>query len=129
MLKMTIKTANLTLALIVLTSFSEAQVSDINIVNKLLGKNYLEISQTLDTLGVWYYYHGDENCSLTIETNGIAKCFYFHYYYTNQNFGKIYKIVINYRHDSRSQIEELKKIKKLGNVEVGKFSTDVVFKL
>lgn len=127
----------LIIILLGLTSIVKSQVTDLDIANSLLGQHYLRYGKVLDSLGVWYYHHGGEHLNLSIaDGDGTVKSFYLSFHLKKasdgrkfHNHGKIYKVVINYRHDSKEQIMDLKKIKAHGDVSIGKFSTDVVIKL
>ncbi len=106
------------------------QITDTDIVNSLLGKKFYEINPQLDSLGVWYHTHFPEKIKENIKVYSIAdgdgtvKLFKI-----KIQLNIIYEIVINYRHDSREQIEDAEKIKNASSFHVGTYSTDMVFKL
>ncbi|HEY5746217.1 MAG TPA: hypothetical protein VIU12_09095 [Chryseolinea sp.] len=110
--------------------------TDTEIVHAILGKNYYRANNILDSLGVWYYYHFHENTSTTgkeikpkpysiANGSGVVKVFILDIHPTRKF---VQKITINYRHDSKEQVEDLKKISSADDYHVGTYSTDVTFK-
>lgn len=106
------------------------QVTDTEIVNSVLGKEYYEVNPVLDSLGVWYHAHYPEKIKSYVKVYSIAdgegtvKLFTL-----KLNEMKVIEIVINYRHDSMEQVEDMSKLKNQSSFHVGKYSTDMVFKL
>ena len=104
------------------------QVTDNDIVNSILGKQYYEVNTKLDSLGIWYHAHYPENIKSFVkvysiaDSEGTVKLFTL-----NLDENTIEEIVINYRHDSREQIEDLMKLTSQSSFHVGKYSTDMVF--
>lgn len=120
-----------TIVLLVFTQLTFlGQVTDTDIVNSLLGKKYFEVNSKLDSLGVWYHNHLQEKFKDDVriysiaDGDGTVKLFTLK---VNQG-GMITEIVINYRHDSREQIEDAMKITTQTDFHIGKYSTDMVFK-
>jgi hypothetical protein len=107
-----------------------AQVTDTDIVNSLLGKQYYEVNPNLDTLGIWYHAHYPENIKSYVKVYSIAdgdgtvKLFTLK---LDENV--IEEIIINYQHDSREQIEDFTKITSQTSHHVEKYSTDMLFKV
>jgi hypothetical protein len=106
-----------------------SQVTDSDIVKSLLGKNFYEITTKLDSLGVWYHMHlpedikeGQKVCSIS-DSKGSVKVYTFKLY----NGKTIDEIKINFRHDSREQVEDAMKIEGQSAFHVGHYSTDIVF--
>ena len=118
-----------TVALLMFAQLSFGQVTDTDIVNSILGKKYYEVNPKLDSLGVWYHAHIQDKFKEEIRVysisdgDGTVKLFVLKIY-----FGIIKEIIINYRHDSREQIEDAMKITKQTGFHIGKYSTDMVFK-
>lgn len=116
--------------LLFLSSNMFAQVTDTDIVNSILGKQYYEVNPKLDSLGVWYHAHYPDKIKSYLKVYSIAdedgtvKLFTL-----NLEENVITEIVINYRHDNKEQIEDLVKIKSQTSFHVGKYSTDMVFHL
>lgn len=106
-----------------------SQVTDSDIVKALLGKNFFEIPTKLDSLGVWYHIHMPENIKedkkvySISDSKGSVKVYTFKLY-----DGKIIEeIIINFRHDSREQVEDATKVVGQSGYHVGHYSTDIVF--
>lgn len=130
-----------TIAILIFLSFfgnTFGQVSDTDIVNSILGKKYYEVNSILDSLGVWYHIHQPEKIKENFKVYSIAdgdgtvKVFSLNLKYnvgSNSNFGIIEEIVINYSHHSREQIEDASKITSNSSIHIGRYSTDVIFKL
>lgn len=121
------KTVILILSLLFCSSLF-AQVTDTDIVNSLLGEKYYTINPKLDSLGVWHHIHlpekfkDDKKVYSIADGDGTVKVF------TMQIFdGVIKEIKINYRHDSKEQIEDAMKITTQSSFNVGHYSTDMVF--
>lgn len=120
---------------VVMAHISSAQVTDLDIVNSLLGKNAFAINKTLDSLKVWYYQHYDTQQGATgvrdlkkhysiANSEGSVKLFSF----SSSEKNIIKEITVNYRHDSKDQVEDLKKIKNFVDIHVGIYSSDATFK-
>jgi hypothetical protein len=105
------------------------QVTDTDIVNSILGKKYYDINSQLDSMGVWYHVHYPERIKENVKVYSIAdgdgtvKLFIM-----KLNMSVVNEVIINYRHDSREQIEDAMKVITQSDIHVGKFSTDLVFK-
>jgi hypothetical protein len=122
--------------LIVVATTSNAQVTDSQIVNTLLGVNYSKVHPTLDSLGVWYHSHLIDNkvaqgyidrkpkvYSVENETGSIKV-----YFLKLNAAGVIDEIVINFSHDNKQHVEEILKMRQPTDFHVGYYSTDVVYK-
>jgi len=106
------------------------QVTDTDIANSILGKKYYEINSQLDSLGVWYHVHYPERIKENVKVYSIAdgdgtvKLFVI-----KLDMSTVNEVIINYRHDSREQIEDAMRVTTQSDVHVGKYSTDLIFKL
>jgi hypothetical protein len=115
------------------------QATDQDIVKLTLGKKYGNLHKTLDSLGVWYALHLDNDKYK--EARGVKD---FKKMYSiadgkgtvkvwaiilNENTNIVIEEVINYRHDSRQQVEDSRRIKDFTAFHVGLYSTDIVFQL
>lgn len=124
---------------LVVTHFSYGQVTDQDIVKLTLGKKYGNLHKTLDSLGVWYALHLDNDKYK--EARGVKD---FKKMYSiadgkgtvkvwavilNENTNIVIEEVINYRHDSRDQVEDARRMKDFTAFHVGLYSTDIVFQL
>jgi hypothetical protein len=105
------------------------QVTDTDIVNSILGKKFFEVNTKLDSLGVWYHIHLQEKFKENVRVysisdgDGTVKVFTL-----SVENGTINEVKINYRHDSKEQIEDAMKITTQTSFNVGHYSTDMVFK-
>jgi hypothetical protein len=106
-----------------------SQVTDSDIVKSLLGKNFFTITTKLDSLGVWYHMHLPEDikedqkvCSIS-DSKGSVKVYTFKLY----NGKIVEEIKINFRHDSREQVEDAMNVEGSSGFHVGHYSTDIVF--
>lgn len=110
--------------------FSFAQVTDNDIVNSIIGKHFYEVNSKLDSLDVWYCPHYPESIKSyqkvfsIADGKGSVKLFTL-----SLDETIIDEITINYRHDSREQCEDFLKITDQSSFHVGKYSSDMVFKL
>jgi hypothetical protein len=112
-----------------------SQVTDTDIVKAILGKNYVEVNNSLDRLGVWYHMHmdfsklksakGDMKRVYSI-ANGKEDVKVWALKLTSNNI--VDEIVINFRHDSRADVEAIGTVSGQSDFHVGVFSTDIVFK-
>lgn len=125
-----------TVVLIFVTQIVNAQ-SDMDIVNASLGKDYAQFHKTLDSLKVWWVLHLDNDTHKAkrgivdnkkmysiADGKGSVKVWAV---ILDQNTRKVNEMVINYRHDSREQIEDSRKMKDFTALHVGLYSTDIVF--
>ena len=121
------------------TYFSYGQVTDTDLVKLTLGKKYGQMHKTLDSLGVWYALHIDNDKYK--EARGVVD---FKKMYSvadgkgsvkvwavilDQKTTVVQEIVINYRHDSRQQVEDSRRLKGYTDFHVGLYSSDFVFQL
>ncbi|HYI76384.1 MAG TPA: hypothetical protein VEW65_02110 [Chryseolinea sp.] len=124
-------------ALLAIPAFLKAQVSDLDIVKLTLGKKYGQLHKTLDSLGVWYALHLDNDKHKSArgvvdfkkmysisDGKGSVKVWAV---ILNQNTNVVDEIVINYRHDSKEQVEDSRRLKDFTDFHVGLYSTDFVF--
>lgn len=122
---------------LIVTHFSYGQVTDSDIVRLTLGRKYGQLHKTLDSLGVWYTLHLDndklkdkrgvvDNKKMySIEDgDGTVKVWA---YIVDQVTRDVVEIVINYRHDSRAQIEDSRRLRNFTAFHVGLYSTDFVY--
>ena len=111
--------------------FAFSQVTDSDIANSLLGKQEYEINPALDSLGVWYHRHiieDEEKLSRVFSIAneaGTVKVFTLKLN-KNQNY-RIERIIVNYRHDDKNQVEDAKRVVGVCDLHVGKYSTDIIF--
>jgi hypothetical protein len=119
--------------------FSFSQATDQAIVNLTLGKKYGNLHKTLDSLGVWYALHLDNDkykeargvvdfkkmYSIS-DGNGSVKVWAV---ILDQKTSIVNEIVINYQHHSRQQVEDSRRLKNFTALHVGLYSTDFVFQL
>jgi hypothetical protein len=107
--------------------------TDTEIVNAILGKNVATLNSSLDALGIWYYYHTDDDKAAKEPSKRVYSM------QTGSGAVKVYsifvndkklidEIIINFRHDNREHIEDYQAIGKAGDHHVGVHSTDVTFK-
>lgn len=111
-------------------------VTDNDIVNALLGKSFYSLNKTLDSLGIWYYNNFHQNKSVSGQETkakvysiangkGTVKVYMIHLHAEKKH---ITEVVINFRHDDRNQIEDLKGMAKASDYHVGTYSTDLSYK-
>lgn len=111
--------------------------TDEEIVRGLLGKNLYKANHILDSLGVWYYHHFHENKIVSGQETrpkiysisngeGSVKVYIFK---VHPDKKYIDEITINFRHDSKEQVEDLKKMWTPDEYHVGTYSTDLTFKI
>lgn len=130
------------ISLVILLTFASlkgfSQVTDSDIIKSILGKTYYQVNKTLDSLGVWYHLHiptlGGQSQPEDVKTDakfysisdskGSVKV----YILKLDKEKRINEIVINFRHDSREQIEDAMSIRGQTDFHVGTYSTDVWFK-
>lgn len=114
------------------------QVTDNDIVKSILGQEYFNVNHILDSLGVWYHMHlpevikPNEKVYSISNSKGSVKLYILKHTFGNLNNedGKIIEeITINFRHDSREQIEDIKNMLDVSVYHVGKYSTDIVYRL
>jgi hypothetical protein len=115
-----------------------AQVTDNDIVRSTLGKKYPHLHKALDSLAVWYVLHIDNDQQKAARGVPDVKKIYsisdgkgsvkVWAYVLNKTSNEIDEIVINYRHDSRQQVEDSRKLRDYTDFHVGLYSTDYVFK-
>jgi hypothetical protein len=116
---------------------ASAQVSDMDIIKCTLGKNYSKMHKSLDSLGVWYAMHQDNDQQKTSgkipdtkkiysisDSKGSTKV----WAVVLSKTGLIEELVLNFRHDSRQQVEDSRRLKDFTDFHVGLYSTDFVFK-
>lgn len=121
------------------THFSYGQVTDQELVRLTLGKKYGSFHKTLDSLGVWYALHLDNDKYKSArgvvdfkkmysvsDGKGSVKVWAV---ILDQKTNIVNEIVINYRHDSREQVEDSRKLKNFTAFHVGLYSTDFVFQI
>lgn len=124
---------------LVVSHFSYGQTTDSDIVKLTLGKKYGDFHKKLDSLGVWYALHIDNDKYK--EARGVVD---FKKMYSisdgkgsvkvwavilDQKTNIIKEIVINYDHHSREQVEDSRKLKGYTAFHVGLYSSDFVFQL
>jgi hypothetical protein len=113
-----------------------SQVTDTDIVKATLGRNHYFINKALDSLQVWYHAHQNNRQVKNLDfkkvysiSDGKGSVKVYAFVLSKDDGGKnIEEIVINYRHDSKEQIEDSKKVKSYSDYHVGLYSTDFVFK-
>ncbi|MEO8146858.1 MAG: hypothetical protein ABI723_04425 [Bacteroidia bacterium] len=126
------KKAILISALIIQNILCSGQVTDSQIAHSLLGHPHYEISHILDSLKVWYHLHiiADENREIRwlsiADGNGVVKVFKIKLD-KDDNY-KMKEVIINYRHDSREQVENSLQISDATGYHVGYYSTELFFK-
>ncbi|MCK5169917.1 MAG: hypothetical protein KAQ75_08560 [Bacteroidales bacterium] len=105
------------------------QITDNDIVKSLLNKDYYNVNNTLDSLGVWYKLHvirdfteNKQRIYSISDGKGCVKV-----YTLKLDLTKVHQITINFRHDSREQIEDVMRISGHSGSNVGKYSTDMIF--
>lgn len=114
-----------------------AQASDVDIVKALLGQPYGQANAILAKMKVWFQYHyrdtknvdGEDNKAkfYSIE-NDMKRTKVWTIYYNKEQI--IDEIIINYRHDDRSQVEDCQAMRAYTSEgHTGRYSTDLVFKL
>ena len=120
--------------LILMNSYlTKSQVTDSQIAKSLLGNYHYKVNSILDSLKIWYHVHIVESASKEVrwasiaDGKGVVKVFRL-LLDKNQNY-IIKEVVINYRHDSREQVEGAKKVADANRVHVGTYSTDIFFEL
>jgi hypothetical protein len=114
----------------------KAQVTDIDVVRSLLGKSYYKTHPTLDSLGLWYSLHILKNITPSKYDDPRSKVYSISdgkgsvkvYFLKLDESKMIDEIVINFKHDSKEQVEDSKKITNASDYHVGYYSTDIVFK-
>jgi len=135
------KKSTLSILVILFTLISSAgisQVTDNDIVNSLLGRKHFEVNQILDSLGVWYHLHLPQKVG-TIEVEEVKSNAKFYSISDSKGSVKVYilklkkemwieEIVINFRHDSKEQVEDITKIVNPSNYHIGTYSTDITFR-
>jgi len=110
-----------------------AQITDSHISHAILGRYHYEIPKILDSLGVWNHAHLVEKVEKSkrwysiADGNGVVKVFKFNL--ISESGFIVEEVIVNYRHDSREQIEAMNKISDADNLHVGTYSTDLVFRL
>ena len=115
---------------------AKCQVTDNIIVKSLLDKNVYDANRVLDSLSVWYHQHVLDNPNpqkhLDIrskvysisDSKGSVKV-----YFLKWNENKIIdEVVINFRHDSKEQVEDAGNMIGSSDYHVGYYSTDIVYK-
>jgi hypothetical protein len=104
-----------------------------------LGRKYNELHEKLDSLGVWYAMHVDNDKYKS--ARGVVD--YKKVYSVSDGKGSvkvwaiildektsiIKEIVINYRHDSKEQVTDSRNLKGYSDFHVGLYSSDFVFQL
>jgi hypothetical protein len=121
-----------------ISSAGISQVTDNDIVNSLLGRKHFEVNQILDSLGVWYHLHLPQKVG-TIEVEEVKSNAKFYSISDSKGSVKVYilklkkemwieEIVINFRHDSKEQVEDITKIVNPSNYHIGTYSTDITFR-
>ena len=129
------------LTVIILMGFSfctTAQITDNDIVKASLGRSYPQLHKSLDSLGVWYAFHVDNDQGKSQRGVVDAKKVYsisdgkestkVWVFVLNKTTNVVDEIVINYRHDSRQQVEDARRLRDFTDFHVGLYSTDYVFK-
>lgn len=130
----------LLLTLILIASNSVAQsrskVTDHDVVKALLGVNLYSINSTLDKLGVWYHFHFKDDKSSKGEdykpriysiSNSDEHTKVFIIRYSRELV--VDEVMINFRHDDRTQVEDMKRMPAPTEFHVGTYSTDLVYRL
>lgn len=128
----------ITLTLVVISLSAHSQISDQDIVNATIGKSYPRVHSVLDSLGIWYALHIDNDNEKSqrgvpdrkkifsiSDGKGVVKVWAF---VLDTSGNIVDEIVINYRHDSRQQVEDSRKLKGFADFHVGLYSSDFVFK-
>ena len=113
------------------------QVTDMNIIESSLGKKYPTFHKALDSLGVWYTLHVDNDQDKSsrgvidrkrmysiADGKGTVKVWAI----ILDAKGVIEEIVINVQHHSRQQLEDARRFANYTDFHVGLYSTDYVFK-
>lgn len=118
---------------VALSATAQKTVRDIDIVNALLGKSYYKMNATLDSLGVWYAFHilrsdvkgfqADKVYSIA-NSQGSVKV----YIIEMNDEKRIREVMINFRHDSREQVEDAKAMPPPDSYKNGYYSTDMVYR-
>jgi hypothetical protein len=117
------------------------QVTDDDIAKSLLNKSEMKISQTLDSLGVWYKFHRQKTFQdkqefvFSIEnSNKSVKVYVLKSEFDSKSKleekymqRKIKYVIVNYRHDDKVQVEALMELKDTWKITIGKYSTDVFY--
>ena len=131
---------SITVAMVLMTYslLTWAQVTDNEIVKSALGRAYPQLHKSLDSLGVWYAFHVDNDQSKSqrgvvdakkvysiSDGNGSTKVWVF---VLNKTTNVVDEIVVNYRHDSRQQVEDSRRLRDFTDFHVGLYSTDYVFR-
>lgn len=108
--------------------------SDYEIVKATLGKNYFEMHKSLDALGVWYHLHMDFNKLKSGKTDtkkvysiadGKGNVRVWSIKLNQSNI--VDEIIINYRHDSKVDVEAIGESSRHASFHVGMYSTDISF--
>lgn len=115
---------------------AQTKATDHDIVKALLGQNIYAINPALDKLGIWYSFHFKDNKNVKGEevrpkiysianSEGRTKVYIIRF--TKEL--SVNEIIINYRHDDRNQVEDLKRMPTADEFHVGTYSTDLVYRL
>jgi hypothetical protein len=115
---------------------AQPTVTDSEIAKAMLGKKTYEIGKVLTELGVWFHFHFQEDkidkgeekypkIYSIANSEGHAKV----YIVRNTVDQTVYEVMINFRHDDRSQVTDLEKISTPDEYHVGTYSTDVIYRL
>lgn len=126
------KTLFIAVIVLLSCSYSFSQVTDSEIARSLLGKAEYQVNPILDSLGVWYARHvveSEERLSRVFsiaDGDGTVKVWTLK---LNKSGSRFDKVVINYRHDDREQVEDRNKVTGSSGLHVGKYSTDIHFSL
>ena len=110
----------------------ENDMTDNQIAKSLLGIEYYQINDKLNTLGVWYKMHMINNIKIveqevkvySIESsNGTVKL-----YKMELKGGKVSVVIVNYRHDNKQHIVDMMESIDHDDSHVGVYSTDLIYK-
>jgi len=110
------------LFLTLITAGLSAQ-NTISLGKELVGKRGIELLKTLDSYSSFYMVHNDtkKKTIVSVEIDGAV--------YVYKVLHSDQQVIINYRHDNKEHLIELKKVKKsrdYNDIHAGTFSTDVV---
>jgi len=105
-----------------------SQTTDNDIVKAILGKNIYKVNSILDSLEVWHHMHLPETIKEEYKVYSISDSKGSVKVYTLKlNDGTIVEeIIINFRHDSKEQVEDSMRIENISDFHIGKYSTDIV---
>lgn len=119
--------------LLLINLLARAQATNSEIAHAVIGRYFYEIPKILDSLNVWHHAHQVEKVAKSVRWYSIQdgqKVVSVYKFNLNSDAGYIVnEIIINFRHDSREQVEASLKITDADDYHVGNYATDLVFKL